>query len=159
MALLKREVLLIGLALVFGACTGPQPKHRDSGSTDTPTATDGSGIDAPADLPTTSDADGSMGADKPMVVVAPPGSVANGKPCSKNDDCQSTFCRDDVCCNDSCEGTCYACSSTYTNQDNGTCAFVVAGADPRGVCTDESAAKACGQDGTCDGKGACRKQG
>src|SRR5258708_11653786 len=111
------QSIFVVLALVIGGCNSPQQKHRDGGGSETLHGPDGG--DAP-DLPG-SDADGSTDADGPGVVVAPPGSVAQGKPCSKDVDCDSGFCRDDVCCESACEGLCNACSMAFTNLENGKC--------------------------------------
>src|SRR5262249_31126312 len=43
-----------------------------------------------------------------------------------------------------------------TGQPDGTCAPIPAGTDPEAECTDDGAAS-CGQDGLCDGAGACEK--
>jgi hypothetical protein len=45
----------------------------------------------------------------------------------------------------------------FTGQADGTCALVKMGVDPHEDCTDESTTNPCGQDGTCDGAGACHK--
>jgi hypothetical protein len=44
-----------------------------------------------------------------------------------------------------------------TGEVDGTCAAVATGKDPHDACNDETTTKPCGNDGTCDGKGACRK--
>src|SRR5215471_9857360 len=90
-------------------------------------------------------------------VVGGNGMVANGMACLTDGDCQSAFCRDGVCCHDRCDGACMACAMTYTGLENGTCGFARSGSDPRNNCDDQSTANRCGQDGQCDGKGACRK--
>jgi len=100
---------------------------------------------------------GGTGEDGSSVVVT--GKQANGKACGADGDCDSGFCRDGVCCNDACSGLCRACAATFTGGADGTCANVMAGASSRGACTDETATKPCGHDGTCDGTGQCRNVG
>lgn len=38
--------------------------------------------------------------------------LPDGTPCTENEQCESTFCVDGVCCNTACEGTCQGCSLT-----------------------------------------------
>jgi hypothetical protein len=63
---------------------------------------------------------------------------------------------DGVCCNNACSG-CNACSQTLTGQASGSCAPVTVGLDPHEACADETGTNQCGNDGTCDGFGACHK--
>lgn len=91
-------------------------------------------------------------------VDVPPGSVEDGKPCSANADCASTYCVDDVCCGTKCNGACEACAEAYTGEDNGTCAPAKDGVDPHDDC-EASAPETCGDDGQCNGAGECRKHG
>lgn len=86
------------------------------------------------------------------------GARANGSPCTLTTDCDSGKCVDGVCCDQICEG-CNACTLTLTGKPDGTCAAVLAGSDPHLTCVDETATNQCGNDGLCDGKGACRKVG
>jgi hypothetical protein len=79
-----------------------------------------------------------------------------GSSCTAGTACSSGFCVDGVCCNNACSG-CNACSQTLTGQANGFCAPVPAGLDPHDTCADERGTNQCGNDGTCDGSGACRK--
>src|SRR4029079_12275294 len=67
-------------------------------------------------------------------------------------ECNSGFCEQGVCCATACVGICRSCGLAGTI---GTCASVAAGADPFNQCTDQGA-NTCGNDGTCDGSGACR---
>jgi hypothetical protein len=83
---------------------------------------------------------------------------ANGITCSSNQECESAVCRDKVCCDTPCEGTCEACAEVHTGAPNGTCAPVLAGSDPHEACQ-ATAAESCGTDGSCDGAGSCRKFG
>jgi hypothetical protein len=84
---------------------------------------------------------------------------AQGKACSVDTDCALGNCVDGVCCNkakSACAG-CNACANSLTGADDGTCAPVSVGKDPHTTCADETATNPCGNDGTCDGKGVCRK--
>jgi MYXO-CTERM domain-containing protein len=65
-------------------------------------------------------------------------------------------CVDGVCCESTCGALCYACSQAKTGQANGLCRGVLAGDDPDLECT-QSPETSCGDDGTCNGSGACRK--
>src|SRR5439155_24826060 len=93
---------------------------------------------------------------------APGNSCINGscgkKPlgdlCAQDGECASTFCAQGVCCNNRCGGTCQACNLAASP---GVCLPVPAGGqDPTRTCRDQGAAT-CGNDGTCNGSGACRK--
>jgi hypothetical protein len=54
----------------------------------------------------------------------PPGGLkANGATCGGGNECTSTFCKDGVCCNNACDGTCRTCAT-------GTCADVKRRTDP-----------------------------
>ena len=78
-----------------------------------------------------------------------------GQSCGCNSDCQSGFCVDGVCCDSACGDTCKRCD---VQGSMGTCSFVPAGLAPRSASTcSQSDVKTCGNDGTCDGQGACRK--
>ncbi len=87
-----------------------------------------------------------------------PASSANGSPCTTDGQCSSTHCVDGVCCATTCTG-CNACTYAMTGMPDGTCSFVSSGKDPHETCADETVSKPCGNDGMCDGKGACRKVG
>ena len=83
--------------------------------------------------------------------------MGNGASCSASSECASGFCVDGVCCNNACTGNCRACSSAKKGGgSNGTCGDVAAGTDPDNDCNDQGASS-CGNDGDCDGNGACRK--
>ena len=111
----------------------------------------------------------SVAADGAVVVVGAPeanGSVgaayvfveprADGAPCLDGSTCDSGFCVDGACCNVACAGVCESCSGADTGLMTGTCGAVLDGTDPDDDCTDDGAAT-CGDDGSCDGAGACRK--
>lgn len=68
---------------------------------------------------------------------------ANGSSCATDEECDSRFCVDRLCCSDACEGTCESCRVPGTV---GTCTIVPAMTDPDGEC---------GPFGFCDGVGAC----
>ena len=85
-------------------------------------------------------------------------SRTNGSPCLGTTDCDSGKCADGVCCDQTCGG-CSACIQTRTGKPDGTCTAALAGSDPHETCADETATNQCGNDGLCDGKGACRKVG
>ncbi len=77
---------------------------------------------------------------------------ANGQPCTRGAECTTGVCADGVCCDKACAGTCQACN---LKGKAGTCSPVAAGEKHR-ACMDQGATS-CGLDGTCDGKGGCRK--
>jgi hypothetical protein len=65
------------------------------------------------------------------------GPKANGELCGAGSECMSTFCKDGVCCNNACDGTCRSCAT-------GTCTNVTRKPDPpecEGTMTCNSAAK------------------
>lgn len=80
---------------------------------------------------------------------------ANGQPCGCASECQSGQCVDGVCCNASCAETCKACNVPGSM---GTCTVVPAGQPPRApnLCV-RADPSTCGLDGSCDGRGACRR--
>jgi hypothetical protein len=104
-----------------------------------------------------SSSDGVGGA-SPDAASDAPAALPNGSACQADGDCTHGHCVDGVCCESTCGG-CKACSNALTGKDDGTCAAVASGKDPHDACEDETAAKQCGNDGTCDGEGACRKVG
>ena len=68
-----------------------------------------------------------------------------------------------VCCDTACTGGCQGCTAAETGGATGTCANVSAGGKRTdttatvALCTAGSATTSCGNDGTCNGAGACRK--
>lgn len=84
------------------------------------------------------------------------GGLPLGTACNAGIQCQSGHCVDGLCCDSSCSGLCNACDLAGKL---GFCSAVPAGQDPDGDCTQVDAPATCGYDGTCDGKGACRKYG
>jgi hypothetical protein len=84
------------------------------------------------------------------------GKQAIGSLCAHDADCGSNFCAQGICCNSRCDGSCQACDLPGLA---GTCAAVPAGGqDPTGQCKDQGP-PSCGNDGTCNGNGGCRKYG
>jgi hypothetical protein len=76
-----------------------------------------------------------------------------GHACGSGPQCTSGSCVGGICCSSDCSGTCQACTAALTGKANGTCANVTAGtAAPAGQC---AVTTACGNDGNCDGTGAC----
>jgi hypothetical protein len=80
-----------------------------------------------------------------------------GSACFGANECTSNACVDGFCCENSCTGTCMACSSAKTGATNGSCRPVTVGTDPDTECSIDTS-NPCGRDGTCDGLGACRLQ-
>jgi len=82
--------------------------------------------------------------------------AALGTPATNANECASGLVADGVCCDRACTG-CSACRADLKASGtlSGTCDAVRAGADPHDACSEEMPAT-CGQDGSCDGQGACR---
>lgn len=77
-----------------------------------------------------------------------------GAVCARNSECSSNVCAQGVCCGTNCTASCFSCSLPGTV---GTCTPVpVNGLDPSNTCRDQGGAT-CGNDGTCNGKGACKQ--
>jgi hypothetical protein len=83
-----------------------------------------------------------------------------GTACGLGEECLSGNCVDGVCCATTCTETCYACRADLkaSNADSGQCGLARAGVDPHNNCAAE-AQYGCGQDGQCNGSGACRLWG
>ena len=102
--------------------------------------------------------DGSGTADAQQTNVCSPGTVSKSKgkaeSCSCDDECQTGFCVDGLCCTSACGQPCMACNLPSSL---GECAMVPPGVKPNDplVCAASTPAT-CGQDGTCDGQGGCR---
>jgi hypothetical protein len=79
------------------------------------------------------------------------GKARAGAACDDDGDCDSGFCSDRVCCGSRCGDRCFACNLPGRE---GTCTAVAVGEDPRQEC-DQHPEAGCGQDGTCNGAGAC----
>jgi MYXO-CTERM domain-containing protein len=80
---------------------------------------------------------------------------ANGATCSYATECTNGHCVDGVCCDLTCDGTCEACTNALTGKTTGNCKPIAAGADPQFECNDNGAGN-CGQNGSCNGAGACQ---
>jgi hypothetical protein len=74
-----------------------------------------------------------------------------GAACAVNNDCSTNFCAQGYCCNTACTGTCQSCAISA-----GICIDVPAGQDPLSQCSD-AGATTCGNNGSCNGAGACQK--
>src|SRR4029077_7349735 len=81
-----------------------------------------------------------------------------GTSCTAGSECASNQCVDGVCCESDCTGTCSSCALGKTGQNNGLCRPVTNGTNPDDECA-QSPPSPCGNDGMCDGAGACRKWG
>src|SRR6185436_6634405 len=89
----------------------------------------------------------------PKLDAMPPSGAANGQKCTSRTQCESGFCVDGVCCDDSCTGTCRACDVAGSM---GQCTNVPDNEDPDNECGTDMV-NTCKRDGMCDGQGACRK--
>ena len=93
----------------------------------------------------------------PITCTDKPESATKGKAesCTCDNECRSGFCVNNVCCTSACKEGCKACNLPSSLGD---CSFIPAGVKPANasLCSASTAAT-CGQDGTCDGKGDCRK--
>jgi hypothetical protein len=84
---------------------------------------------------------------------------AAGATCFIAAECASGSCVDGVCCTTACAGTCMACSVARKGGGvDGECGAVAAGTDPDSECSADSPTT-CGQNGQCDGAGACAYYG
>lgn len=72
----------------------------------------------------------------------------DGAVCAAANQCASGACVDGVCCDTACTGPCVACSVTAGGPTDGVCSPVALGSDPAGDC---------GNGGSCDGAGVCKK--
>ncbi|MBT9560930.1 MAG: hypothetical protein IV100_33200 [Myxococcales bacterium] len=82
--------------------------------------------------------------------------TAQGGACQSDAACGTGYCRDGVCCESTCDSACTACAAAMTGASDGTCAPALTGTDPGDDCQDEGVA-GCGNNGTCDGVGACAR--
>jgi hypothetical protein len=84
------------------------------------------------------------------------GKKKDGAMCEEGTHCESGFCVEGVCCATECKSLCKSCALA---DSLGKCTNVPSGnADPNGGCM-ATAEETCGNDGTCNGSGACRKWG
>lgn len=80
-----------------------------------------------------------------------------GTPCMMANECGSGFCVDGVCCDAACNGGCEACSTAKKGQGaDGVCGPIKNGTDPDNECAGQPPST-CGQNGQCNGAGACAK--
>jgi hypothetical protein len=116
----------------------------------TPTPTPTPRLDAPTSAtPVDAPAAGSDNRDGP---VKAPSTI--GSACDLDDQCETGFCADGICCNVACRGTCVSCNLPGRE---GECVPVSAGQpDPRSGCTAEPVGS-CGTSGFCNGQGGCAK--
>jgi len=88
------------------------------------------------------------------------GLKASGAACTVGKECDSGICTEGVCCNSSCSdaSTGGLCMSCKVSGKVGTCSPVQDGqSDPKQRCAASSPASGnCSNDGTCNGRGACR---
>src|SRR5262249_30355198 len=81
--------------------------------------------------------------------------IGGSCPSGLGTDCASRFFGNNVCCNTVCTCTCTSCPLTGSV---GTCSPIAAGGAPLVASQCPMAAQStCGNDGTCDGAGGCRK--
>ena len=80
------------------------------------------------------------------------GGKSNGGTCTMDPECASGICAQGRCCATACAGGCRSCALATKE---GTCNVVPAGEDPLAFCSD-AGPNACGDDGFCNGSGACR---
>jgi hypothetical protein len=109
-----------------------------------------------ADGQPASTADLALPEDREPAVSVPadgPSLRPNGRRCAAADQCQSGLCVSGFCCGSACTGTCQACDVAGLE---GTCSPVPAGQSRPGQCAAEPPST-CGRDGTCDGRGGCRR--
>ncbi len=97
--------------------------------------------------------------DAPVVQACEPGTPSEnrdtGQSCACDQQCGSGACIAGVCCTSRCEGSCQACDLPGKV---GTCSPIPEGQAPSNpeACPKDPVAS-CGLEGTCDGKGECRK--
>ncbi|MDC3985232.1 hypothetical protein [Polyangium jinanense] len=105
---------------------------------------------------TTCAADGDCAAGNVCVAGVCGKLAPNGAACSSDVWCQSGACVDGVCCNTACTGLCEACTAAKKGVGaDGVCGPIASGTDPENECALE-AAGSCGQNGQCNGAGACQ---
>jgi hypothetical protein len=135
----------------------PSSDDGNPGSPDLAVGVDAAEPDAavPQDVAVGEDAPLVPDAATPEPDLAPPDAplVLNGHPCATNAQCQSTICKDGICCSAACTGLCEACNVAGAL---GTCAPVSAGQDPDNDCPQDPVSS-CGRDGTCNGQRACSR--
>jgi hypothetical protein len=143
-----------------GHCVAVMVNQGDAGASDAgaggEAGRDGPSMDRPGDAVSSNDS-GEDGLTSPGDAET---DVDRGGACTTDASCKSGHCVDGVCCDTACSGTCMACSAVFTGGTDGVCAPTKAGMNPHAA-RDCAAGKPeeCGNDGTCDGAGACRLYG
>jgi hypothetical protein len=80
-----------------------------------------------------------------------------GQPATSGNQCLSGYFADGVCCDSACVSPCAACTAAKKGSGvDGVCGAVAFGTDPDHECAAQGAAS-CGNDGVCNGKGACEQ--
>jgi hypothetical protein len=144
------------LAVVAGACIGPEPQAGAGGGggagTQGPSVTSTGGMGGASTSSTggstsTSSTGGSTSSTGGMGGSGPlPGQL--GYPCTLATQCNSFHCEEGVCCDDFCTDDCKSCLAANTGDVDGVCQPWPAYSDPPGACP--SAAEAC------DGVDSCK---
>jgi hypothetical protein len=152
----KSAWLLAALALVFVACAIDSRKLHvtagagagSAGMDSTTTGGSSSGGSESTASGTGGSAAGAAGTGAALKLPA--------ETCQADSECGSSHCVDGVCCDSACDGACVACNSTTSP---GHCAPVPSNSPSPSAhpACDKAATATCGQDGLCDGAGACRK--
>jgi hypothetical protein len=81
---------------------------------------------------------------------------STGQSCTYNLECESGYCTEGVCCEASCEAGCESCLAAWTQKQDGVCAPIPAGHDPKDGCEVDDL-RQCGRTGVCDGARHCEK--
>jgi hypothetical protein len=155
-ALLAMTALLVALGLLAVGCsTKPvnapvrtNPGDGAPGGGDGPRGQDDGGGDGGA-------GDAFVRPEVGPCTTPPVAKKALGERCTCTGECASGHCVDFVCCNTACTGPCLSCNQASTM---GSCAPVPDGRPPvvRADCV-PSPVETCGNDGLCNGAGACRQ--
>lgn len=156
--------ILFALAAISSACVDLAPPTFGCQTTCAlPDATDDTEIPAKQDAGTTTKPDLGESIDGAVDLVdAPPVDqksdsaplrAENGASCVADQECTSGFCTSGVCCNEHCDGECKSCTALG---QVGVCTFAPAGTPAPTQCQVQPAST-CGNDGTCDGAGGCRR--
>ncbi len=129
----------------------PPPSQEGPGGSTTSGKIDGAVLDPESPPPPAADA----GAGAPPTLAPTDATVLAplGATCTAGSGCASGNCADGVCCDTACGMPCHGCGLAGSA---GHCVPVPAGVDPKNDCAAQPATT-CGLDGTCDGKGGCRK--
>jgi len=77
------------------------------------------------------------------------------KQCKADGECSTGHCGHGFCCKSECNGTCQSCLAVYTGLPDGTCGPTLPD-KPYSDCVAQPATS-CGDNGFCDGQGACAK--